>query len=129
FWHVLSVGSFVLLDQFTKLWALKSTPVELFPFLRVFVEKNHGLALSLLSSFGADNSLILAALSILVTAIFIGLLLSKVLKDHVAFGEIFIVAGGLSNVLDRLLHKAVIDFVSIETFGFRWSTFNFADFF
>jgi len=38
-----------------------------------------------------------------------------------------VVGGALSNVVDRVLYGAVIDFVDIHGFGFHWPAFNIAD--
>ena len=36
-------------------------------------------------------------------------------------------AGALSNIVDRITYGAVIDFVDFHIFGYHWPTFNIAD--
>ena len=45
----------------------------------------------------------------------------------VVFALVLVVGGALSNVVDRVLYGAVIDFVDIHGFGFHWPAFNIAD--
>ena len=45
----------------------------------------------------------------------------------VVFALTLVVGGALSNVVDRVVYGAVIDFVDIHAFGFHWPAFNVAD--
>jgi signal peptidase II len=38
-----------------------------------------------------------------------------------------LVGGALGNALDRMVYGAVVDFVSLHAFGWRWYVFNLAD--
>ena len=42
-------------------------------------------------------------------------------------GLFIIIGGALSNILDRLIHGYVIDFISIHYNKFYWPAFNLAD--
>jgi signal peptidase II len=46
--------------------------------------------------------------------------------DFVA-GQLFIIAGGISNVIDRVLYGGVIDFILFSWGPFHWPLFNVAD--
>ena len=41
----------------------------------------------------------------------------------------FIIGGALGNVYDRLIYKAVPDFIDMHYNNFHWFTFNVADIF
>jgi signal peptidase II len=38
-----------------------------------------------------------------------------------------LIGGALGNALDRAIQGAVVDFVALHAFGFRWYVFNLAD--
>ena len=42
-------------------------------------------------------------------------------------GEVMVIAGSLSNIVDRFLYKGVIDFIELSYRGWVWPTFNGAD--
>jgi len=44
-------------------------------------------------------------------------------------GEVLVLAGACSNVIDRFSYGAVIDFIGFEYGAFCWPLFNFADVF
>ena len=46
---------------------------------------------------------------------------------HVALALGLIIGGGLGNVLDRLRHGAVVDFLDFHLSGWHWPAFNVAD--
>jgi signal peptidase II len=39
----------------------------------------------------------------------------------------FLIGGALGNAIDRAVYGAVVDFVSLHAFGWRWYVFNVAD--
>ena len=38
-----------------------------------------------------------------------------------------IIGGAFGNVIDRLVHKAVVDFLDFHLYGWHWPAFNVAD--
>lgn len=45
------------------------------------------------------------------------------------FGEVCVLSGGLSNLVDRFIYCGVIDFIDIGFGDWHWPTFNIADVF
>ena len=43
------------------------------------------------------------------------------------WGFVFIIAGALSNIIDRIINGFVIDFILLHYKDFYWPAFNFAD--
>ena len=43
------------------------------------------------------------------------------------FALLLVIGGALSNVIDRLIYGAVVDFIDIHAFGWHWPAFNIAD--
>ena len=94
-------------------------------FFSITLLKNTGAAFSILK-----NS---ALLLIIISVLFI-LLISKYIKkeeknltklDVYSYG---IILGGIfGNLLDRIIHKGVIDYLSFRFFSYYFPVFNFAD--
>ena len=122
------------LDQLTKLAVLEWVPftqseadaIAIVPgFLNLVHVYNHGAAFSLFSGYGW--ALVLLAL-VALFAIFFWRRALELEKTgvQVAFG---LLSGGIvGNVIDRLIHGHVVDFLDvILPFYGRWPAFNVAD--
>lgn len=46
---------------------------------------------------------------------------------HMILGEVMVIAGSLSNIIDRFFYKGVIDFIELSYGGWVWPSFNGAD--
>ena len=129
---VVLLASLISLDQLSKVWIYKNFEVfqslEVFYFLNFTFVKNYGFAFSFLN----DESLNLNALiGVLIFFICVYLAYFVFLKAHkeillknqlMSFS--LILAGGLGNLLDRLMYGYVIDFIDIT---FNPYVFNLAD--
>lgn len=121
-WIALSVILLgVVLDQALKAWALRSlvdNTWEILPFFSLYLTFNHGIAFS----FPFPRFLL-----IVLTCIFLlGLgwwFLSRNHSSLERWGIVLLMSGGLGNLIDRVSHEAVIDFIRIGTFP----VFNLAD--
>ncbi len=99
--------------------------VEVTSFLNLVLVENVGVSFGLLGGSGASRwVLILLALAIVV-ALFVWLYRAR--DVYVVLGLTLVIGGALSNVVDRLYHGAVIDFVDVHAAGFHWPAFNLAD--
>lgn len=122
------VGLF--LDQLIKYFVVKylSSVIVIPGFLSLLYAENSGVAFSMLNG----NGTLIIVLSFLLIGFLYYLLhkeyLSKkrddLLKD-VTFGLLF--GGILGNLTDRLVRKVVIDYVSLNLFGYHFPVFNLAD--
>lgn len=120
-----------LIDRITKLWALKQQFVnyKITDFLYMHLEFNRGVSWSLLNS---QDSVTFAVLSAIIVSILIVLLWYSTNRFKLGFpiyGELLILSGGISNVIDRALYAGVVDFILIDFDCFSWPIFNFADLF
>lgn len=125
----------ILLDQLTKAVAKQTlspliSKVYLDGGVRLIYAENTGV----FSSFGAGlpselKSILFTLLPVLAfLALLLAILIWRGLSTATLVGASLLIGGGLSNVLDRLLHQgAVIDFVSINVLGYSSSIFNLAD--
>lgn len=141
-WTQLLLGFLIfILDRITKFWAVKylaeTIPVfSFFNFIKLDFELafNHGVSWGL---FSTNNLLARLGLVIVITAILSFLIFytgKKLQTKKSILGEILIIAGAVSNLLDRFFYGAVIDFihVSFNSFNFNnlsWDfpIFNLAD--
>ena len=122
----------VLIDQGHKAWMLWSFDIEsrgrvaLTPFLDLVMVWNKGISYGLLTQDGNAGRWVLVALGILGAILFAWWLRSTHgLLAGIALG--LVIAGAISNVIDRLVHGAVADFFLFHLGGFEWYVFNLAD--
>lgn len=116
------------IDQFTKAWAKASLagPVEVGSFLSLDLRFNRGVTFGLLSGEGEAGRWLLAALSAAIAA---ALLTAAWRSGRLALAlPCGVVAGAaLGNIVDRVRHGAVTDFIDLHMGDWRWPTFNLAD--
>ena len=125
--NLAAVAALVGIDQLIKLWAVQVLqPVGAMPFIPHVVELrfvlNPGMAFSLLS--GKQLFLIIAT-SIALILVAYGLFFRSrgKLLQQIAF--ILVLAGGIGNLIDRVLNGEVVDYINPLFIDF--AVFNFAD--
>jgi signal peptidase II len=120
----------VVLDQLSKWWilGLMDPPREivLAPFFNLVLAWNRGVSFSLFHSGAAYAPYILSAVALAVVA---GLLwwLGRMERPLPILAIGLVVGGALGNVIDRLYHGAVVDFLDVHAVGWHWPAFNLAD--
>lgn len=100
----------ISLDQFSKIIAPK--------FLTIICNQGFGLGIN----FDGVASIFLAS----AVLVFLTFLLSREKNQLAALAIVLVMAGGVSNLLDRLLLGCVRDFIGLAGLG-RWPAFNLAD--
>jgi len=121
------------IDRFSKLYVI-NLDKELFgpeiftsKFLNIHLIWNKGIAFGLFSfSETYFYNLISIIIAIIIFALLIMIIRSEGLKR---FLLIFILGGALGNFYDRLIYKAVPDFIDFHVNDFHWFIFNVADIF
>jgi len=86
--------------------------------------KNPNLAFSI-----AIPQYFIFAIVIIITMVLV-IFLYRAIKqknDILIFAFLLIILSAVSNLVDRLIHGAVIDFVSLKIFGMQLAVFNMAD--
>ena len=125
--NLVCVAALVGIDQAIKLWATQYlAPVEAITVIPHVVELrfvlNQGMAFSLLS--GKQLFLILATSAALLLVAYLLFFRSRgKLLQQIAF--ILVLAGGIGNLIDRVLHGTVVDFFAVTFTNF--AVFNVAD--
>ena len=99
-------------DQITKFWIINLIPIgfnlELLPILSFFLVYNTGISFSMLSEVDKVFLISMSVCVIFIVAWF-GFRNAKTILSSAAYGAIL--GGAIGNVLDRILHGAVIDFI------------------
>lgn len=136
-WHLLWVPvMIIILDQLSKQWILHSLAlyerVNVLPFFDIVHARNFGAAFSFLSSAGGWQRWFFTGLAFAVSA----MLVIWLRRNHrtqwrLNWSFALVIGGALGNVLDRLLHGYVIDFldfyIRIGGTPYHWPAFNVAD--
>ena len=129
----LTVLSIFLFDRFSKIYVIyldkELLGSEIFSskFLNISLIWNKGIAFGLFS-FSQSNLYNLITL-IIVIIIFIILILIKKTKGVERFCLSLVFGGALGNLYDRIVHKAVPDFIDFHIRDLHWFIFNVADIF
>ena len=119
---------FFLLDQISKVLIDKFLPLGksyaiLERFLYITKAYNDGISFSMLS--GKKIIIILISLCVMTFLIFYMKKFKASKKNILAFSLVF---GGLfGNLLDRIIHGYVIDFIDFYIFNYNYPIFNIAD--
>ena len=131
-----SLGYFVqfiicfCLDRFTKMWALhtiRTQDMEVSNNLTFSFCWNRGVSWSCFSNLTGLWYVLLTVVIAAVILVFAGFTLIHYKNKQNIFFEVMVLAGALSNVVDRFIYGAVIDFIEFHAGTFYWPTFNIAD--
>ncbi len=122
-----------LLDRISKIYVIylnnKSFGSEIFTskFLNLHLLWNEGIAFG----FFSFNESYLYNIITLIIFIIIVILLLMIFKTQgfKKYSLLLIFGGALGNFYDRLVYKAVPDFIDFHIQGFHWFIFNIADIF
>lgn len=120
---IYAAAGILFLDRATKVGALlclQKQPLELFPFFHLRYVENTGMAFGMLQHANA--------LLVVVMLVIIGYIVYswKELSSYgacVRWGSVFILAGAIGNLYDRITLGFVVDFLDFRV----WPVFNVAD--
>jgi len=117
-------------DQGFKLYALTHfliRPVDIVPFVSCHVTMNRGISWGMLY---ATNDVLFGLLSIAIVMI-TGVIVWQSWIDYKAgqslWGHVLVIAGSLSNSIDRMVYHGVVDFIICSYKEWSWPVFNIAD--
>ncbi len=135
-WAQLLLGFLIfILDRVTKFWAVKYlikviSVFNFFNFIKLDFELvfNYGVSWSLFSSNSLFSKLSLIAVILFILSYLIFYTTRKLCAGKPILGETLVIAGAVSNLIDRLYYGAVIDFIHVS-FNLNWDfpIFNLAD--
>ena len=122
----------IIVDQATKYWALKAliayVPISVLPFLNWTLAFNTGAAFSFLASTGSWHIWVFTVFSVIMIVGIMFWILRKSTNNRVELAALSLILGGAwGNLLDRLQHGHVIDFIDLYYKHYHWPAFNVAD--
>ncbi|MEM1103728.1 MAG: signal peptidase II [Pseudomonadota bacterium] len=132
-WGLAIAGVVLIADQASKYWVLEvldldqpapyGRSIEVLPFFNLSMVWNRGVSFGLLAGDGARY--LLSLFSLLVAA---GLIvwLASIRRPLLTVGVAGVIGGAVGNLIDRLTHGAVVDFLDFSGLYFPW-VFNVAD--
>lgn len=119
-----------LLDRYSKIEIIKNfndKTIYVNDFFNISLIWNTGVGFGLLSY---DSNLIYNLISLLIGFVVITIIYIAVkseIEEKIFFS--IIIGGALGNFYDRIIYKAVPDFIDLHYNNFHWFTFNVADIF
>ena len=121
----------LLLDQATKwlmLLVVMAPPrvIEVTGFFNLVLAWNTGVSFSAFAGSGPAGRWILVGVAVVICG-FVLAWMGRTQRRLLIAGFAVIVGGALGNVIDRLIHGAVVDFLDFHLAGWHWPAFNLAD--
>jgi signal peptidase II len=131
-WGAIAAVLVLAADQASKWWVLNVLhlpevgTIALLPVLNLTMVWNQGVTFGLFHQEGALGPWILAGVALAVVAgLFVWLRRAESILVASALGAI--AGGAVGNVIDRMRHGAVVDFIHAHAGGWSWYVFNVAD--
>ena len=122
----------IVLDQVVKQWALHhlilNKPVVILPVFNLFLAFNKGAAFSFLAKTGSFALIFFGGLAVVICAVILVWLARLPSHKHwLACGLSLVLGGAIGNLMDRVFHGYVVDFIQLHIHQYYWPTFNTAD--
>ncbi len=125
------IAILVAVDQIVKSIVERSMElgqaIDLLPFLALLRAHNDGVAFSMLG--GVSHTTLIALTSLISLGALIYLWRSPVEETGLRVGLALIIGGAIGNIIDRIQHSYVIDYIYFHTPIWAFAIFNLADVF
>lgn len=126
---LLLVGLLIGIDQASKTWVESALPfqtqIDIMPLLSFFRTWNTGIAFSFLAGL-SDHVLVGLTLTIIGFVIWLWAR-SSAAQFWARLGFAFVTGGAFGNLVDRLRHGHVVDFILFHARDWSFAVFNLAD--
>ena len=127
----LLIFSIFFVDQISKYYIInifnfQNDTVYVTNFLNFQLIWNEGIAFGLLSF---DNSIYYNSITLIIIIVILILFFLIKNDDQYSYFYSMIVGGALGNLIDRIRHSSVPDFIDFHISNFHWFVFNIADIF
>jgi len=121
----------IALDQATKYWIVHHVMapprvIEVNGFFNIVMVWNRGASFGMFKGESGIGPLILGVIAIVI-CVALTVWLSRVVHRWLGCALGLVIGGALGNVIDRIWHRAVADFLDFHAFGYHWPAFNVAD--
>jgi len=120
---------FLIIDQAIKVYlssnmVVNQSNILIKNFLSLTYVHNTGAAFSLFEG-NTWLLILIGVLAVICLTLYIGKLVH--IDDFDVFTYSLLLGGVLGNLIDRIIHGYVIDYISLNIFGYHFPIFNFAD--
>lgn len=120
-----------VLDQLTKQWVLDSLhfgqAIPITPFFDLVLVFNRGAAFSFLADHSGWQRWFFTGLAVVICGWLLALMHRHRDERLLPAAFALIIGGAIGNVVDRLIHGAVVDFLYFHAGRYGWPAFNLAD--
>lgn len=122
-------GILFFFDRYTKLFAIKHFvhAYEVNDFLSFSLVFNCGISWGLFNSSGTYVYHFFTVCIALLCFALVYHIMCRLQQGKIIIAETLVLTGALSNLMDRILHRGVIDFVLLSYGKWSWPVFNVAD--
>lgn len=121
----------VLLDQLTKQWVLSDLHygqvIPVTSFFDLVLVFNRGAAFSFLAEHSGWQRWFFTGLAVVICGWLLALMHRHRQERLLPAAFALIIGGAIGNVIDRLIHGAVVDFLYFHAGRYGWPAFNLAD--
>ncbi len=128
---IILILSLFFVDRFTKIEIINVLENKNYLFINDYLNFNlvfnTGIGFGLLSLDAGIFYNIISLLIFLIILLLVFLMIKSNTREKIFFS--FIIGGALGNLYDRIIFKAVPDFIDFHVQEFHWFTFNIADIF
>ena len=121
----------LIVDQISKWWILsvfnlpEKGSVAVLPFFNLTMVWNRSISMGLLPDALANRWFLIVLTAVIAAGIFVWMLRTVRPLERTALAMVF--GGAVGNLIDRLVHGAVVDFIHLHAFGYNYYVFNIAD--
>lgn len=124
-------GAVVVIDQFTK-WLIQQKlaygdAIRVTDFFDIVFVFNRGAAFSFLANHSGWQRWFFVILAVVICGWLLQLLWRHKGETLQPLAFSLVIGGAIGNVIDRLAHGAVVDFLYFHAGSFGWPAFNAAD--
>jgi signal peptidase II len=122
----------IAIDQITKYLALTHLlyghPKVILPILNFTLVFNNGAAFGMFDQQPGWQIVFFVVLALIISAVLLTYLFKTPCEKRLRlFGMSLVIAGAIGNVIDRLWHQTVIDFIQCHIAQWSFAIFNIAD--
>ena len=129
---LVGAGGIVVLDRLTKQFAVARLDLgevyTVVPGFNLVLVLNEGAAFGFLADSGGWQRWFFVTVGIVISTLIMTTLLRQgTASRFFKLGLTLILGGAVGNIIDRVIHGYVIDFVDLHLQGWHWPAFNVAD--
>lgn len=118
-----------MLDRVTKFYAVRywATEYMLAPSISFQLTYNRGISWGIGNSGNYLHYFLITALIIAITCLLIAYTYRQWRSGNAIWGELLVITGSLSNIIDRFVYGGVVDFIMLYWRQYTFPIFNIAD--